>query len=107
MAIFVMRGAFNQLLPSGEPVLTSITPATLARGATGSFTINAAGTTFVPGSTVVVPVGGVTATGLTVTSPTSFTVTLTAAQDAPQQPVSIYVQTAGQEAVLPNGLLLQ
>jgi hypothetical protein len=30
MAIFIMRGAFNQLLPAGAPVIASISPSTLA-----------------------------------------------------------------------------
>jgi hypothetical protein len=106
MAIFVMRGAFNQLLPAGEPVIASVSPATLPQGASGLFTVTALGTGFLQGSTVMVPVGGVTASAPTVTSPTSFTVTLTASSIAPQQPVSIYVQTGIEEAVLPNGLLV-
>jgi hypothetical protein len=106
MAIFVMRGAFNQLLPAGQPVIASISPATLVQGSSGLFTVNGSATNFAQGATVVVPAGGVTASNITVTSQTSFTVTLTAAPDAAQQPVSIYVQTGAQEAVLPNGLLI-
>jgi hypothetical protein len=107
MAIFLMRGEFNQLLPAGEPVIASMNPSTLAAGASGSFTVTGLDTTFLQGTTAMVPVGGVTASGLTVISPTSFTVTLTAGPDAAQVPVSIYVQTGSQEAVLPNGLLVE
>ena len=107
MAIFVMRGAFNQLLPAGQPVITSVSPGTLAHGTSGSFTVTGGGTNFIQGTTAMVTVGGLTPSSLTVTSPTSFTVTLAAAQNAPQQPVSIYVQTGSQEAVLPSRLLVQ
>jgi hypothetical protein len=66
-------------------------------------------TNFVQGPTTVVSVdnGAVTASNITVTSPTTLTVTLTAAAGASQQPVSIYVQTEPEEAVLPNGLMVQ
>jgi hypothetical protein len=49
----------------------------------------------------------VTSSNVTVTSPTTLTVTLTATSGASQQPVSIYVQTEPEEAVLPNGLTVQ
>jgi hypothetical protein len=105
MAIFVMRGAFNALYTG--PVIATISPAVLSQGASGKFDVTGTATNFVQGITTLVAVGGVTASDLTVTGPTSFTVTLTAAADAPEQPVSIYLQTGSQEAVLPNGLLVQ
>jgi hypothetical protein len=109
MAIFIMRGAFNQLLPPGEPVIASIVPNTLTAGSSGSYTVTGVNTNFVQGTTTVVTVdnGAVTASNVTVTSPTTLTVTLTATSGASQQPVSIYVQTEPQEAVLPNGLTVQ
>jgi hypothetical protein len=109
MAIFVMRGAFNQLLPPGEPVIASIVPGTLTAGTSATYTVTGINTNFVQGTTTVVPVdaGAVTASNITVISPTTLTVTLTATSGASQQPVSIYVQTEPQEAVLPNGLTVQ
>jgi sugar lactone lactonase YvrE len=109
MAIFVMRGAFNQLLPPGEPVIASIVPGTLTAGSSATYTVTGMYTNFVQGTTTIVPVdaGAVTASNITVTSPTTLTVTLTATSGASQQPVSIYVQTEPQEAVLPNGLTVQ
>jgi hypothetical protein len=41
---------------------------------------------------------------VTVETPTTATVTLTATSDALLQPEPIYVRTGTQEAVLPNGL---
>jgi hypothetical protein len=109
MAIFVMRGGFNQLLPLSEPVIASISPNTLTHGTTGTFTVTGLNTNFLQGTTTVVPPvnSGVTVDSVTVTSPTSVQVSLTAATNALLQPMSIYVQTEPEEAVLPNGLTVQ
>ncbi len=105
MAVFIMRGLYNLILPPGEAVISAISPNTLAVGGTGTFTITGVNTAF-NGSTVIVPAGGVTASNIVVTSPTSMTATLTSAPGSAANPVSIYVQTEPQEAVLPNGLTL-
>jgi hypothetical protein len=105
VAVFVMRGEYNLSLPPAEPVITSISPSTLAVGTSGTFTITGLNTTF-DSSTMIVPVGGVTASTIVVTSPTSMTATLTSAPGSAAKPVSIYVQSGPQEAVLPNGLML-
>jgi hypothetical protein len=105
MAVFIMRGEYNLLLSPTAAVITSISPNTLTVGGSGTFTITGLNTTF-NSSTVIVPVGGVTASNIVVTSPTSMTATLTAAPGSAANPVSIYVQTEPQEAVLPNGLTL-
>jgi hypothetical protein len=108
MAIFVMRGGFNQLLPPAEPVIVSISPATLSPGTTATFTITGANTTFLQDATTLVfsAASGVTVNSIVVTSPTSMQVSLTASPAA-LGPVSIYEQTEPQEAVLPNGLTIQ
>jgi hypothetical protein len=107
MAIFIMRGGFNQLLPSTEPVIVSVSPATLTPGGAASFTITGLNTTFEQGITGIAPVDGVTFGPVTVSSPTSLTVQATAASTAQLQPVSLLAITASQEAVLPNGLTIQ
>jgi hypothetical protein len=109
MAIFVMRGGFNQLLPAGEPVITSVTPSTITHGAAGStYTVYGANTNFGVGTSVV-SLGGITASNVVITSPTSLTVTLAASSTAPLQPQAIYVTGANgaTEAVLPNGVTVQ
>jgi hypothetical protein len=107
MAIFIMRGAFNRLLPPGTPVLTQINPGTLTQGTTATFTVTGASTNFVQGTTVLSPLPGVTIGTVTVTSPTTLTVQLTAASDAAPQPYSVLAITGAEQAVLPNGLVIQ
>jgi hypothetical protein len=107
MAIFIMRGAFNQLLPAGTPVIAQISPSTLTHGTSATFTITGTNTNFFLGTTHLSPIPGVTIGAINVTSPTSMTVQLTAASGAALQPYSILAITASQEAVLPNGLLIQ
>jgi hypothetical protein len=112
MATFVMRAAFNELLPAGEPVLTSISPATIVPGAAPvTFAIFGLNTNFVNGVTTLGEMAGITAGPVTVLSPTVLTVQLSAASNAAQEPLSPVVITGtppgNQEAVLPNGLVVQ
>jgi hypothetical protein len=107
MAIFILRGAFNQLLPAGTAVLAQVSPSTLAAGTSGTFTITGANTHFVQGTTQLSPLPGVTIGAITVTSSTTLTVQLTAAANATPQPYSILAVTGTEEAVLPNGLAIQ
>jgi hypothetical protein len=112
MATFVMRAAFNELLPAGEPVLASISPATIVAGATPvTYTITGLNTTFVNGVTMLGAMAGITAGSVTVLSPTVLTVQLSAASDAALEPLSPVVITGtppgNEEAVLPNGLVVQ
>jgi hypothetical protein len=107
MAIFIMRGGFNQFLPVGTPLLTQISPSTLPLGTSGTYTVTGTNTNFVQGTTQLSPIPGVTIGPITVTSPTTFTVQLTAAGNAVPQPYSILAITGAEQDVLPNGLVLQ
>jgi hypothetical protein len=107
MAIFIMRGAFNQFLPAGTPKITQISPSTLPLGTSGTYTITGANTNFAPGTTQLSPIPGVTIGTITVTSPTSMTVQLTASANAVPQPYSVLAITGTEQDVLPNGLVLQ
>ena len=107
MALFIMRGMFNEFLPAGEPVIATVTPNTIVRGVTTNVTVTGTNTAFAQGSTILYPIGGLAASNLTVTSPTLFTVDLTADVSMTPQPYSLYVITGAQEAVLPNGLIIQ
>jgi hypothetical protein len=107
MAIFIMRGAFNQYLPAGTPLLTQISPSTLSPGSSGTFTITGVNTNFVQGTTTVSPIPGVTIGTINVTSATTMTVQLTASPSAVTQPYSMVAITGSEQAVLPNGLVIQ
>jgi hypothetical protein len=107
MAIFVMAGGFNALLPPGTPVISSISPATITHGTSGIYTVTGLNTNFVQGTTVISPIPGVTIGAVTVASATSLTVQLSAASDATLQPSSVQAITGSEEAVLPNSLVIQ
>jgi hypothetical protein len=106
MAIFVMRGGYNELLPAGEPAISQISPASIPLGQLTTVTVTGLNTNFGAG-TIVNPIPGVTIGAITVTSPNTFTVDLTPAANATVVPESIWVTTGTQEAVLPNGLTFQ
>jgi hypothetical protein len=112
MATFVMRGAFNELLPAGEPILVSITPTTVVHGGGPvTYTITGLNTNFVNGVTTLGAMAGITAGTVTVVNGTTLTVQLSAASGASLEPLSPLVITGtppgNQEAVLPNGLTVQ
>jgi FG-GAP-like repeat/S-layer homology domain len=112
MAVFIMVGLFNQLLQPATPLIAQISPAALAPGTTGTFIISGTNTHFVQGTSSVMgttlsPIPGVTIGAITVNSPTSLTLQLSAAADAVIQPRSLLVITGSEEAVLPNGLSIQ
>jgi hypothetical protein len=119
MAIFIMKGMFNDVVGVGIPVqttpeITSVTPATIPLGQTTTVTVTGSNTSF-DSSTVVNLVGGnqpnaaYTVGTITVISPTSLTVQLTPVAGVDTtQPYSIFVTTSdqSQEVVLPNGLTI-
>jgi hypothetical protein len=107
MAIFVMRAAFNDLLPPGTPVISASSPTTVAPGATVTLTVTGLNTAFAQGETTINPVPGITFGVPTVASSTSLTVQVTVSSSAAQQPEPIEVITGLQEAVLPNSLVIQ
>jgi hypothetical protein len=107
MAIFMMRGAFNQLLPAGTPIASQISPKSLSAGDSGTFTVSGVNTHFQDGVTQLAPMPGISVSSVLVNSSTSLTATLSAAPDATKSPRSIVIQTGTEEAVLPNGLSIQ
>jgi uncharacterized protein (TIGR03437 family) len=104
MAIFVMRGLFNRLLPAAQPVLFAVSANAIGIGNSVTVTVTGANTHFVQGTTVVSPMVGFTVGAVTVLSPTSLTVTLTPGSSVTPQPESIWVITGTEEAVLPNAV---
>ena len=107
MSLFIIRAAFNQLLPAGTPVISLVSPSTAAVGSTITVNVTGYNTSFAAGSSIVSSVPGITAGTAFVSSPTSLSVPLTIGASVPQQPVAIRVITGAEEAVLPNGLTIQ
>jgi hypothetical protein len=107
MAIFIMRGLFNQLLAAGTPVIGNISPNVLSPGQQGTITITGVNTHFQQGISLVNPIPGVTFTVPIVSSATSLTVAVNVDAATPAQPWSIEVVTGSENAVLPSGLNIQ
>jgi hypothetical protein len=112
MAIFIMHGGFNELLPLTEPVLSSINPAVIYQGGSPvTYTITGVNTNFASGSTTLAPLVGITAGPVTVVDENTLTVQLSATSDAALEPISPLAITGAPpgnvEAVLPNGLTVQ
>ena len=107
MAIFVMRGGFNDLLPTGEPYLSQLSQSTIPNGTSAVLTVTGTNTNFVQGSTVLNPMPGITFGAATVTSATSLSVPITAGALTTPLPVSVWVTTGLEEAVFPNGIQVQ
>ncbi len=106
MALFIMRGGFNQLLPSGTPVISSVSPATGTIGNTVNVTITGTNTSFASGTTTVSAEAGFAVQNVVVNSATSLTAQLVIASNARLGPESIVVTTGAQEAVAPNGFTI-
>ncbi len=107
MALFIMRGAFNQLLPANYPAISMISPNTIALGGSVTMTVTGVNTNFVQGITSLAFLPGITFGPVTVNSPTSLTVQVTVAANAAVQPYSIVAVAGTEEDVLPNGLIVQ
>jgi hypothetical protein len=101
MAVFIMKGMFNLLLP-GAPIILSAAPASVPLGQTATVTIQGLGTSFVSGSTQVSASPGITVTNVNVVNGTTLTAQFTASATTPLGPRSIIVLTGTQEATLPN-----
>jgi plastocyanin len=102
MAIFIMRGGFNLLLPAGTPVIANVSPASGQAGSVVSVTITGQNTNFLPGTTTVTAGPLITPGGVTVASPTSLTAQFVVSSSAPVGPVSVIAITGPEEAVGPN-----
>ena len=107
MAVFIVTGLLNELLPTGTAVLAAAAPNSASPGQTLTVTLTGVNTHFVQGATQVVPPAGVTASNISVANGTSLTVQLTVGPTVTRNPKSIVVLTGAEEAVLPNGLLIQ
>lgn len=106
MAIFIVRGAFNLLLPAGTPVISSVTPSSAAPGQTVNVAIAGSNTNFVTGTTTVSGGSGITANNVLATNGSTLTAQFVIDPAAAAGPRSILAATGSEEAVLPNGFTI-
>jgi hypothetical protein len=108
MAVFIMRGAFNHLLPVPRPVLGSVSPNTASPGQTVNVTITGQNTYFNGGTPQISAGPGTTVSNISVNSASLLTAQIRIAPDAAVGPRSITVSIPGEiEATLPNGFRVQ
>lgn len=106
MAVFIVTGLLNQLLPAGAPYIASAAPNTASPGQEIAITLTGTNTHFDQTTTHIAAAPGIAASNPTVTSPTSLTVQLAVDAGVPPNPTSIVVTTGGEEAVLPNRFVI-
>jgi hypothetical protein len=106
MAVFLMRGAYNQLLPGSTPIVSSVSPVSGSAGTTVNVTITGTNTSFTQGTTVVSAGTGITVQNVTVSSATSLTAQFVIGSGAAAGPVSVVVSTGTEEAVAPNAFTI-
>jgi hypothetical protein len=107
VAVFVMRGEFNQLLPANTPVITTVTPASAAPGQSVNVTITGRNTSFIDGTTRISAGAGITLSSIHVVNSDTIIALALVAGDAASGPRSILIETGAEEAVLPNGFRVQ
>jgi len=106
MAVFIMRGEFNLLLPPNIPVIAWTSVAGVSPGETVNVTIIGQNTNF-SGVTQVSAGPEIVATVTSVADSTTLTAQFTVAPGAAPGPKSITVTTGGEEATLPNVVRVQ
>ena len=107
MAIFLMRGGFNRLLPVGTAVVASVSPSAAPVGGNVTVTVTGFNTHFLQGTTRVSAGAGTTVNSITVTDANTFTVQVAVAANANPGKRTLVVTTGSEEAILPNGLTIQ
>ncbi|HLK62366.1 MAG TPA: alginate lyase family protein [Bryobacteraceae bacterium] len=106
MAVFIMRGEFNQLLPANVPIVVWVSPGNASAGQTVKVTIAGQNTSFSQASQVTAG-AGITVSNVNVVSSTLLTAQLTVAAGAASRPRPITVTTGTEEATLPSGFTVQ
>jgi hypothetical protein len=107
MAVFIVTGLLNELLPAGTPAIASAVPNSASPGQVATVTLTGVNTHFVQGTTQVAAPAGVTPSNITVLSGTNLTVQLAVGASVAPNPTTIVVTTGTEEAALPNGFLIQ
>ncbi len=113
MAVFIVTGLLDQMLPLTTPVITEAIPNSGSTGQSVTVTLTGIGTTFNSSTQVFVPTG-LSVTNMTVLSPNVLSIQLNISSSAVPSLTAtngslytIAVVTGSQEADLPNGFTVQ
>jgi hypothetical protein len=108
MAVFIMRGMFNELMPTGFPFVTGQPlGCEVVSGGTATCQIFAANATF-DDTTQLSAAGGLTFSSVQVLDPTNLVFTVTAPAGVTQvTPESVFVSTGTQLLVSPNLIAIE
>lgn len=107
MAVFVVTGLLNQLLRVVSPYVSSVAPNSGSPGEMVTVTLTGVNTNFLQGTTQVVTAPGISASNITVASPTGLTVQLNIDASIAAGPKTIILNTTKEEADFPNGFTVQ
>jgi hypothetical protein len=107
MAVFIMRGEFNLLLPANIPVVAWVSSASASPGQTVLVTIIGQNTNFASGVTQVSVGPGITVSNISVTNGTTLTAQFAVTSGATLGPRAITLATGSEEATLPSGFIIQ
>ena len=107
MAIFIMRGGFNVLLPALQPYLSQLSQFTIPNNSSATLTVTGTDTNFVQGVSVLNPIPGMVFGEATVTNATTLSVPILSNAPSTPLPVSIWVTTGSEEAIFPNGITIE
>ncbi len=107
MAVFIVTGLLNQLLPPGSPLVATAQPGAAVPGQVLTTTLTGVNTHWVQGTTQVAAAAGITASNINVLGPSTLTVQLSVGANVVANPASIVVTSATEEAVLPNGFIVR
>jgi hypothetical protein len=107
MAVFLMRGAYNQFLPAGAPMLVWISPPNASPGQTVTVQIAGQNTNFSQGATTIDAGAAIKVSNIVVISPTLLTAQFAIHAGALFAPRTIIVNSGSEEAALPNGFWVQ
>jgi len=106
MAVFIMRGVFNQLLAPNTPMVVWTTPSSAPAGQLVTVTVVGQNTHF-DGTSRVTAGPGIAVSNVNVVDASTLTVQLNVVAGAAAGPRSITVITGAEEATLPNGFQVQ
>ncbi len=107
MAVLLVAGLLNRLLPAGTPLIASASPNSVEHGQAVTVTLTGANTHFAQGASQIALPPGIAPSNMVVLNQTTLSVELSIAASVAANPITIVVTTGTEEAVLPNGFVIR